>query len=539
MFKLFFLLITICIGSVLYSQKFEWIKDTYPGVSKMGLSPKGNLFYYGPYDTTSNHTVNGVTLAPLEFNNQQLFLAKHDNYGKIKWVFNSKNTELSRELTLVNITFDENENIYATGYFSGSHQFGENRLTASPIDSLTNFIFKLNTNGEVLWAKKISSELEAARISSIQTDGDGNSIISFFNVKNIQYDGQTIIETSKNSNIILRINSAGKYIWHEVTESNLDIKAVSLPKNEFILARNFRHQFIWPNKDTIINTNQLQNGIIQLYSTNGILKKTCILKKENDGFARIISIASDDAGDLYVLLSTDTSALLIYDKSFKIKRELVLLKLNAQLNAIWCMDLPPEYRTESNRTTNHIFIDPQRNPVIVAQLIAYEFFFETSEIIGLLSTTIDSENGRLLKNKYIDKLGVKSIGGLDEYNNLYVAGIIDVSAPVMGTQLAQNNEVTKITKISQVVFDDFPSDEFIAFPNPFIDEFTLIRDHEGKGQFEVNIYSIDGKLILNEKITSEGMLQYYINTTNWLQGIYLVEMIYNDASTAIKMIKAG
>jgi hypothetical protein len=65
----------------------------------------------------------------------------------------------------------------------------------------------------------------------------------------------------------------------------------------------------------------------------------------------------------------------------------------------------------------------------------------------------------------------------------------------------------------------------ISYPNPVTTEFLTLGIESTSNEIEYQIFSIEGKLIVRQKVTNPyGTMQHKINTTGWETGQYIVKL---------------
>ena len=102
---------------------------------------------------------------------KDVFLCKYDIGGVYNWSkrIGSENSNANNTVVSRSISVDENENTYIAGYFSGIIDFNASGISDYPDTSTTggaDFYFsKYDNMGEIVWSKKISSNLTDTLVS--------------------------------------------------------------------------------------------------------------------------------------------------------------------------------------------------------------------------------------------------------------------------------------------------------------------------------------------------------------------------------------
>jgi hypothetical protein len=85
------------------------------------------------------------------------FVAKYSKYGVLIWVKSYGGIGMDES---ANIAIDKNDNIYVTGYFTGTTDF----LPNENISFSASFLLKLTPKGKTLWANKLNFESEGTGV---------------------------------------------------------------------------------------------------------------------------------------------------------------------------------------------------------------------------------------------------------------------------------------------------------------------------------------------------------------------------------------
>ncbi len=135
----------------------------------------------------------------------------------------------------------------------------------------------------------------------------------------------------------------------------------------------------------------------------------------------------------------------------------------------------------------------------------------------------------ILLNTYQNEsyVQLKIVNVTDGGNNLYIDDIYvgDGSAP----------RTVGIPEVSETI------GKVSLFPNPSNGQSTLEFSLKGRGKTEINIYSIQGRLVqsINEETASEGLHRVSLPTANLLPGVYFVRLRIGSSEKTTKMIITG
>jgi len=176
---------------------------------------QGNVYIAG-YSGDYSITFGNFTLTrPVNVTNNA-FLVKQDPSGNVLWVKDfgeTQNTEIEK------ITTDAFDNLYITGYFGGTVNFGDTTLTNS--DEISDlFLSKLDSSGEVMWAKHFDITTSDPTIPYY--DGHGITIDQMGNIYlvgsfygELQAGSTTLISSNPEikTPFVIKTNNLGEPLW--------------------------------------------------------------------------------------------------------------------------------------------------------------------------------------------------------------------------------------------------------------------------------------------------------------------------------------
>lgn len=168
-----------------------------------------NVYITGYFDSTSTFgsttiSANGVT---------DIFIAKLDSSGNFLWTMRAGGPGRDNGS---GISVDANGNIFITGYFSDSCDFGGTILTSNGNRDL--FIAKYNNSGNLLWVRSGGSNDDPVGYgrdegTGVINDLAGNAYISGLFIDTAYFASDTLISTGSYDALIAKYNSAGVLQW--------------------------------------------------------------------------------------------------------------------------------------------------------------------------------------------------------------------------------------------------------------------------------------------------------------------------------------
>ncbi len=167
--RLLLLLVILTVTSIGFAQAPDWLWAVSAGGSQyeepwmMALDNDGNQYVTGRFNGTT--TFGNISLT--SFGDYDIFIAKLDPSGNWLWAKQAGGTQADIGNC---IAVDNAGNVYVTGGFVGTATFGTVTLSHTAIEHL--FLSKLDNNGNWLWTvEALGNDNEA---SSIAFDSDNN-----------------------------------------------------------------------------------------------------------------------------------------------------------------------------------------------------------------------------------------------------------------------------------------------------------------------------------------------------------------------------
>jgi len=204
---------------------------------------------------------------------------------------------------------DGSGNIYVTGSFEGTVDFdpGPDTLNLTGMGGGGDiFVQKLDSNGNLLWAKAI--EVSTGAGQRLALDGSGNVLIAGeFNGINVDFDpgpGQSIKSSSGENIFILKLDENGLFQWVGTFDDNFKPRAWGIDTdaagNVYTCGRFFGSTDFDPGQGTAISTSASPDGdafVLKLNSSGNFIWVKTFGGAERD-VARDVLI--DDLGNAYV-----------------------------------------------------------------------------------------------------------------------------------------------------------------------------------------------------------------------------------------------
>lgn len=188
------------------SGTFQWVKSYGSNYNDLGrdvaIDSNDNIYMLGNY----RYTVDFGGGDEINNNNSDIFLVKFNSSGVFQWVYTAGASESddSRALAL-----DSNDNLYITGSFRDTVNFGGGNITAANLDDL--FILKLNSSGayQNIYTSNIFTTQKG---KGLAVDSSGNIYATGTFSGTVDFGGGNIT-SSGNDIYLLKLNSSFAFQW--------------------------------------------------------------------------------------------------------------------------------------------------------------------------------------------------------------------------------------------------------------------------------------------------------------------------------------
>jgi hypothetical protein len=143
------------------------------------------------------------------------FVVKYDSNGNVIWAKTTVPLNNSCEAQAYSITTDASCNIYITGYFGGTENFGTFAVNCNYVSA---FLTKYDSAGNALWAKQsnlIKGVYAASEGFSVAVDGHNDVYITGDFEDTISFGIDTLRNGPKTNAFLTKYNSAGSLLWAE------------------------------------------------------------------------------------------------------------------------------------------------------------------------------------------------------------------------------------------------------------------------------------------------------------------------------------
>jgi len=189
------------------SGTFQWV-NTYGGTS----------FDFGrgiAVDSSGNIYITGYFYETVDFGagnvtsagGSDIFVLKLNSSATFQWVSTFGSTSID---VGEDITVDSSGNSYITGYFEGTVDFGAGNVTSA--GSADIFVLKLNSSGTFQWVNTYGGSAFDVGMD-ITVDSSGNSYITGYFEGTVDFGAGNVTSAGAADIFILKLNSSGTFQW--------------------------------------------------------------------------------------------------------------------------------------------------------------------------------------------------------------------------------------------------------------------------------------------------------------------------------------
>jgi hypothetical protein len=194
-----------------------WAKQISSGGYDAGYSIKfdasGSLYVTGAFSNTASFGTTSLT----SDGGNDIFIAKYTaSNGDLIWAkkFGGTNDQSGSDIIITS-----SANIYLAGSFFISANFGSHTLSAA--GGLDGFVVKLNSNGDIVWAKQISGT-NWGNALSIAVDGGENCYVAGYFGGSINFGGSNLTSLGHEDTFLAKYSLNGDLIWVKTAGCNFN-----------------------------------------------------------------------------------------------------------------------------------------------------------------------------------------------------------------------------------------------------------------------------------------------------------------------------
>ena len=171
----------------------------------VAVDGSGDVFVTGVFTGTVNFGGGGLVSA----GSYDIFLAKYNSAGAHQWSqrFGSTIDDYGQAVAV-----DESGNVFVTGYFTGTVNFGGAGLVSAGGTDI--FLAKYNAAGAHQWSQRFGSTSYDAGYS-VAVDGSGNVVVTGYFQGTVNFGGGGLVSAGSLDIFLAKYNAAGAHQWSQ------------------------------------------------------------------------------------------------------------------------------------------------------------------------------------------------------------------------------------------------------------------------------------------------------------------------------------
>ena len=169
----------------------------------VAVDASGNVYTSGTFRWTVNFGAGNVTSA----GDYDVFVTKLNSAGAHQWTTTFGGTGLDEFLDMA---VDDSGNVYATGYFHGTVDFGAGNVTSA--GGQDGFVTKLNAAGAHQWTTTYGGTGQDEG-REVAVDGAGNVYSSGYFINTVDFGAGNVTSAGGQDGFVTKLNAAGAHQW--------------------------------------------------------------------------------------------------------------------------------------------------------------------------------------------------------------------------------------------------------------------------------------------------------------------------------------
>jgi hypothetical protein len=203
-------------GNHLWSRRFGSTASDHG--RSVAVDGSGNVFVTGLFQGTVDFGGGILTGA----GQPDIFIAKYDANGNHLWSrrFGSGNEDVGWS-----VVADDSGNVFVTGYFSGTVDFGGGNLVSAGLWDI--FLAKYDASGNHLWSRRFGSAAYEYAYS-VAVDGSGNVFVTGYFSGTVDFGGGNLVSAGGWDIFLAKYDASGNHLWSQHFGSTDDDEGYSV-----------------------------------------------------------------------------------------------------------------------------------------------------------------------------------------------------------------------------------------------------------------------------------------------------------------------
>lgn len=293
---------------------------------------QGNTYMVGHF--SGNITFSNTTLTNANSGTSDIFIVKFSPGGFPLWAISagSNNNEEARSVAM-----DGSGNLYVTGFYeSATVNFGTHQITnGSSLPDI--FVVKLNTSGNVIWAKGFGGPLLDVG-NRIAVDAAGNTYLTGeFQSIGVLFGAHGVANSGSSTSdaFIVKFDPSGTSLWAKQIGGSLTEIGTALsidPNGNVLVAGAYNSAVLNSYSVTVSGGFDIFLG---KYNSNGSLLSVATIGGSAQEFP--YAVEYDNAGNLYLALTFNSNSVNLGSVTYNSigSSNLLLVKYNSAMSVQW------------------------------------------------------------------------------------------------------------------------------------------------------------------------------------------------------------
>ena len=211
---IFAIISLLTLSGNIISQHWKWVDKI--GLDGTGndygqdikLDGLGNVYICGRVKNATTFGWASTPVTPPLHGDQDAFVAKYNNSGQLIWA--KRNGGISHDYAN-GLCLDSQNNLYVTGYFTGTINFEGNIYTS--LGTSDFYVAKFNNNGNLIWFKHGGNSGNIAISNAITVYNDTIIFLAGTYSGSIIYESQNINSVGSDDIFLISLDSTGNLNW--------------------------------------------------------------------------------------------------------------------------------------------------------------------------------------------------------------------------------------------------------------------------------------------------------------------------------------
>ncbi|HLO57890.1 MAG TPA: T9SS type A sorting domain-containing protein [Bacteroidales bacterium] len=223
----------------------------------------GNIYVSGEF--ADSFQIDGLKIK--SNGDKEIFLVKLNPSGKVQWIknFGGKQGDWSG-----GICTDKSQNLFLTGNFRDTLKIEDSVFTSNP-GNYDIFLVKLDTSGQILWSQAFTGEGQNAT-NAIASDSAGNIYITGYYLEDLKF-GRFLLEgpSARSDLFIVKLNTDGEVIWAKSAKGNANNYGndIACYDSENLYLTGFMWDSVYFDSHLLTSSGNLQAFISKIDATTG------------------------------------------------------------------------------------------------------------------------------------------------------------------------------------------------------------------------------------------------------------------------------